>query len=80
MTWIKGLKIVKKITGQNTSENDIRLIAYAKLNSFTVVTQERDQRQEPTNISHFKIPLICQKEEVTCINFVDFLSEMKIRI
>jgi len=61
-------------------QNDITLIAYAKLSSNAVVTYESEQNQKPSKISNFKIPLICKEENVNCINFITMIEKLGIRI
>ena len=71
----KSYQIKPKSKGANV--NDILLIAFAKQNNYKVVTLEAEQLQPPNKISNYKIPLICNKEKVTCINFVELLRELK---
>ena len=66
----------KKI-GKGANKNDIRLIAFAKENNYKVVTLEAEQPQHPKEISKYKIPLICTKEKVTCIDFIELLRQLK---
>ncbi len=59
---------------------DITLIAYAKVIKKTVVTFEALQPQKPRKKSKYKIPLICQEQDVDCINFIKMLDQLDIRI
>lgn len=69
-----------KKKGDGADPNDIRLIAHAKATKQTIVTFEADQGQDPNEKKDYKIPLICQKENVKCIKFIDFLRKLKITI
>lgn len=59
---------------------DISLIAYAKIMNKTVVTYEGPQPQPPKNKCNYKIPLICQEQDVECIEFITMLERLRIRI
>lgn len=59
---------------------DIALIAYAKINSKTVVTMEAVQKIAPKKKSYYKIPLICKEQSVSCIDFVAFLRKIGITV
>lgn len=63
-------------------EADIKLIAFASLGNHTVVTLEAEQKQipGPGKKRNYKIPLICKKENVRCINFIELLRKCDIRI
>ena len=63
---------------KDISQADVKLIAFAKRNAFIVVSEEAKQFEPPKNLGHYKIPLICQKEKVRCINLLKFLQENKI--
>ena len=63
---------------RGASQTDIDLISFAKIEGHAVVTQEREQLNKPAKISHCKIPLICQKENVPCMSFLKFLQENNI--
>ena len=66
-------------TGANS--NDIKLIAYAKINNKTVVTYETPQEPDPKmKMYNYKIPIICQEQEVARITFVNFLRACSIEI
>ena len=64
--------------GKGANEADISLIAFALLKDQTVVTLEAQQNQKPNKRSNYKIPLICQQENVECIDFVELLARFKI--
>ncbi|GAF96809.1 unnamed protein product, partial [marine sediment metagenome] len=53
---------------------DITLIAYARVMKKTVVTFEAPQPQKPGKKSNYKIPLICQEQDVNCIDFITMLD------
>jgi len=59
---------------------DITLIAYARIKRKIVVTYEGEQKQKPRKKSKYKIPLICKKENVECVSFVNMLEDIGIRI
>jgi hypothetical protein len=75
---IESLKLERKYEISNISKGasqiDITLIAYAKITGLTVTTLEAQQPQRPGSSSKYKIPLICQDEGVSCINFVELLQ------
>lgn len=58
---------------------DIQLISWAKITGNTIVTFEL-QPNPPNEVYKYKIPLICKKEGVRCILFVDFLRELSISL
>ena len=65
---------------KGAGKNDIRLIVYAKEMKQTVVTLEATQNQNPEKKTNYKIPLICQEERVPCINFIEMIAELGIRV
>ena len=69
-------KISPSSTG--ASQTDIDLISFAKREGHIVVTQEEHQPNKPSTLSKYKIPLICQEEDVPCMNFLEFLQENNI--
>ena len=76
-------KYETKETGRGANKNDIKLIAYALINKYTVVTLEGMQKDPPKKKCNYKIPLICQKcqdEVVDCIDFVELLRKLNIKI
>ena len=80
----KSLELEKKYqirkNSRGVDEKDLKLIAYAKLNDKTVVTEEAKQKQEPKKKHNFKIPLVCDEQDVKCINFVEMLMRLDIRV
>lgn len=75
----KKYQIRPKIS-KGASQNDLLLITYAKENQKTVVTLESRQSNPPKKLSDYKIPLICKKEKVECIDYIQFLKRLKISI
>ena len=74
-------KYETKPQGKGAGENDIKLIAYAKHHNGCVVTSEAKQNlQQSMPTCNYKIPLICELEHVQCINFIEMLEELKIKI
>ncbi len=71
-----------KITtaSRGAGQNNITLIAYAKITNNTVVTLEGKQSEKPKKKSNYKIPLICKEQDVKCIKFIDMLEKLKIRL
>ncbi len=65
---------------KGAGQNDITLIAYAKMNNKTIVTLEGKQAQIPKEKHNYKIPLICKQQGVDCIDFVTMLSQLGIKI
>jgi len=65
---------------KGAGQNDITLIAYAKIYGMTVVTLEAQQKQKPGKKSNCKIPIICSEQGIRCINFIEFLDELKVEI
>ena len=59
---------------------DILLISYAILNDKTVVTLEGKQNQKTIKKHRCKIPLICGEQNVRCIDFVELLDHLNIKI
>lgn len=76
----KKYKIRASYITKGADQNDITLIAYAKKNQKTVVTLENPQPNLPKNLSHYKIPLICDKEDVEWMNYIDLLKKLKISV
>ena len=80
----KALELMAKYEtdehSRGADEKDVTLIAFALLSNHTVVTLEEKQKQPPAKKSNYKIPLICQEENVECINFVDLLGRCNIEV
>lgn len=52
---------------------DPHVIAYAKIEEITVVTEEYAT-------SETRIPSICEKESINCFHFIDFLRKENIKL
>ena len=65
---------------KGADEKDVTLIAFALLGNHTVVTLEEKQKQPPAKKSNYKIPLICQIENVECISFIELLGRCNISV
>ena len=80
----KALELMAKYEtdehSRGADEKDVTLIAFALLSNHTVVTLEEKQKQPPAKTSNYKIPLICQIENVECISFVELLGRCNIRV
>ncbi len=65
---------------KGASKNDITLIAHAKTHNIPVVTFEGKQSNRPGEKYNYKIPLICQDENVECIILPECLKRLGITI
>ncbi len=66
---------------KGASKNDITLIAHAKTHNIPVVTFEGKQSNSTTREKYnYKIPLICQDENVECIILPECLKRLGITI
>ena len=65
---------------KGAGSKDILLISYAKEKNKTVVTLEGNQIQKPKEKYNYKIPLVCQEQGVECINFVQMIDRLGIRL
>lgn len=65
---------------KGASQNDMLLIAYAKLHNTVLVTLEGYQNQRPGKKKNYKIPIICEDEGVEWINYVTFLDRLGISV
>lgn len=64
---------------KSASEQDITLIAYASINSLTVVSEEK-QPNVPKKPENLKIPGICKVEGIQCITLLEFIQRLEIRV
>ena len=71
---------IRKDSKRGVDENDLKLIAYAMLYEKTVVTEEGKQHNKPEKKYNSKIPLVCKEQGVECINFVEMLRRLDIKI
>ncbi len=62
--------------GDGVGENDILIIAIAKVNGKILVSDERRQFTLPKNMARYKIPAVCELEEVRvdCISFIELIK------
>ncbi len=68
-------------TSGGANHTDIQLIAYAKTHDKTIVTLEKRQLDlSNTKLSNYKIPAICTKENVRCIDTMTFLKETGLKL
>lgn len=67
-------------TSKGAGKNDMTLIAYAHQKNITVVTFESVQTTPPKEKCKYKIPLICEKEDVDCITFIEMIRRLGITI
>ena len=65
---------------KGANQNDITLIAYAKMEGKTVVTFEEEQKQKPKAKCDYKIPLLCIEQGVECIKFIEMLDCLGIKV
>lgn len=65
---------------KGAGQNDMMLIAYAKIMRKIVVTFEGEQIQKPGKKSNYKIPLICREQVVNCINFIKLIERLLIKV
>lgn len=65
--------------GGGVGENDLLIIAAAKLKGATLVTDERRQPDLPRIKANYKIPAVCgmQTVDVSCLNFLEYLKKSK---
>lgn len=54
---------------------DLYVIAYAKLMEATVITEEKPNSKEAETLT--KIPSVCERKKVKCINLLDLLEEQE---
>ena len=71
---------IRSNISKGANQNDILLITYAKQNEKVLVTSESYQDTLPKELSNYKIPLICKKEKVECIDYIKFLKKLGISI
>ena len=58
-------------------ENDLLIIATAKVEGAVLVSDEKRQTSLPNNIKRFRIPAVCAMPGVaiSCINFIDYIKQ-----
>ena len=77
---ILGRKYEIREHPKGVGTNDLVLIAYAKTHGKTVVTLEAVQEKLPQKKWKYKIPAVCKQEQVPCINFIEMLRRLKIKV
>lgn len=62
--------------GSGVDENDLFIIVTAKIESRTLISNERLQSQLPSLPKNYRIPAVCQMPcaKVNCISFVEMLK------
>jgi len=70
------LGIVEEQYTKGVGENDLFIIAMAKETSTILVSEESRQNNLPALKSNYKIPAVCNMQEVQveCINFLELLK------
>jgi hypothetical protein len=63
--------------GGGVGENDLLIVATAKVEGADLVSDEKKQPLLPTRMPNYKIPAVCGFDtvEVTCINFVELIKQ-----
>ena len=62
---------------KGVGENDILIIATARLHGAELVSDEERQNNLPRVMSKYKIPAVCLMQPVTvhCINFIEYIKD-----
>lgn len=62
---------------EGVGENDIFIIATAKVTGVELISDENRQNTLPANTKKYKIPAVCAMPTVSvnCINFVDYIKQ-----
>lgn len=63
--------------GNGVGENDILIIASAKISNAELITNEKIQNNLPINLKNCKIPAVCDFQKV-CVPHIDFLRYLKL--
>lgn len=69
--------VEERYHSKGVGENDLYIVAIAKLNGATLVTDEAMQTRDPDNTAKRKIPRVCMMEEVdvpTC-SFIKLIKQ-----
>jgi hypothetical protein len=72
-----GLGIVNDEYGTGVDENDILVIATAKVYNCVLISEEAVQATPPQKMANYKIPLVCTMDaaRVECKNFVALFKQ-----
>ena len=64
---------------RGVDENDLFIIASAKISGLSLVSDEAKQPNRPVNPRKYKIPLVCglNTVSVNCVNYLDFIKASK---
>ena len=64
---------------RGVDENDLFIIASAKISGLSLVSDETKQPNRPVNPRKYKIPLVCglNTVSVNCVNYLDFIKASK---
>lgn len=84
---VEGLKI-KSLLGieedqyhaKGVDENDILIIACAKVHDHTLISNEAAQTTPQQNRKKLKIPAVCKEVKVECVDFTTFLKKLNPKI
>lgn len=77
---LKGLLQIGEQYGGGVRENDLLIIATAKVSGMELVTNERVQLDlNKTKLANYKIPAVCQMRtvDVPCCDFLEFIRRSK---
>ena len=71
------LGITEENYGKGVGENDLLIIATAKVLKLTLITEERKQFPPPKEMKKRRIPSVCNLEgvDVICLQFIDLIKE-----
>lgn len=86
---LQAASLIKKDLGimedayhpKGVGENDILIIATAKVHGLILISDEGRQMIIPKEITKQKIPAVCKMKsvDVPCINFIELIKTMKVR-
>lgn len=71
------LRIQNDRYGGGVGENDILIIATAKVEGMDLISDEKLQIKLPQKLTNYKIPAVCQMQDVSvvCIKFLELLKQ-----
>ncbi|MCF6309453.1 MAG: DUF4411 family protein [Sulfurimonas sp.] len=72
------LEIEEEVYTKGVGENDLFIISIAKIYNSILITEESRQLSLPAKKSNYKIPAVCELDEVNvnCKSFIDLLKEI----